>query len=268
MTASFFEIENLSCGYDRQITVLSGICFSAEKGQVVTIIGPNGSGKTTLLKTIPGLIRPKAGRVLLDGQSIADMSGRDRSVRIAMVMQSMESIYMTVEEYVLLGRLPFFKPYQFIEDTRDIRAARQYMDFTGILHLKDSPLSHISSGERQLATITKALVQEPRLLLMDEPTSHLDISHQARILDLILEMKEKTGLTVVMVQHDLNLASEYSDRVILLSKREKTLYRSGVPEAVITREHIRAVYDTDVVVTPNPHSGRPGIFIRKTLKTV
>ncbi|THB72948.1 MAG: ABC transporter ATP-binding protein [Desulfobacteraceae bacterium] len=244
--------------------VLHHINFQAQKGEVVTIIGPNGSGKTTLLKTIPGLIHALEGYALLDQEDLSQMPAKLKAKRVAMVMQPMESIYMTVEEYVLLGRLPYFKTYQFIEDPSDIRAADKYLEYTGISHLKGESLSRISSGERQLATIAKALAQEPELLLMDEPTSHLDISHQAQILKLITDLKQQHDLTVVMVQHDLNLAGEYSDQVILLDKETQTLYKSGSPKEVITEAHIRAVYHTDVVVESNPHSGRPGVFLRKS----
>lgn len=262
MTRPFLEIRNLSCGYDKKV-ILKDLSFSAEKGEILTIIGPNGSGKTTLLKTLPGLIKSISGDVLLEGKKIEEMSCLERAAQIAMVMQAAESVYMTVEEYVLLGRLPYFKPYQFFEDKKDLDAAQKYMAFTHILHLRRSPLSQISSGERQLATIAKALVQEPALLLMDEPTSHLDISHQAQILKRVLEMKNRYGLTVIMIQHDLNLASEYSDRVVLLNKEQGTLFKCGTPEQVITRKNIQEVYHTDVVVETNPLSGRPGIFIRK-----
>lgn len=262
MRRSFLEVRGVSCGYDREV-VLKDISFAAEKGEILTIIGPNGSGKTTLLKAIPGLVRPAAGDVFLEGRPILDMPGPERAAKVAMVMQATESIYMTVEEYVLLGRLPYFKPYQFFEDKNDVETALKYMEFTHILHLRKAVLSQISSGERQLATIAKALVQEPDLLLMDEPTSHLDISHQAQILKRVEEMKTRYGLTVVMVQHDLNLASEYSDQVVLLSKDQKTIFSSGPPETVITRENIKEVYHTDVVIEANPSSGRPGIFIRK-----
>jgi iron complex transport system ATP-binding protein len=261
MTPPFLDIARLSCGYGSQM-VLKEISFSVQKGDIVTIIGPNGCGKTTLLKTLPGLIPALGGRVNMQGQDMKKMPRALRARTIAMVMQTLESIHMTVEEYVLLGRLPHFSSWQFLENEADRDLARSFMTFTHIDHLKRSPLSCISSGERQLAGIAKALVQEPALLLMDEPTSHLDISHQAQILNRVKTMKDRHGLTVVMVQHDLNLASEYSDQVVLLDKNTSTVFKYGTPEAVITRDNIRAVYHTDVVVAPNPHSGRPGIFIK------
>lgn len=261
MTGPFLDITALSCGYGSQ-AVLRDISFFVQKGEIVTIIGPNGCGKTTLLKTLPGLIPALSGRVTIQGQNLNTMPKALRAKTIAMVMQTLESIHMTVKEYVLLGRLPHFSPWQFLENKADRQIAESFMTFTHIDHLRHSPLSCISSGERQLAGIAKALVQEPSLLLMDEPTSHLDISHQAQILNRVKTMKEKHGLTVVMVQHDLNLASEYSDRVLLLDKQSRTAFKFGTPDTVITRDNIRAVYHTDVVVAPNPHSGRPGIFIK------
>ncbi len=264
MTDVFLDIRDLSCGYGG-IPVLDRISFSVRKGELATIIGPNGAGKTTLLKSIPGLVSPMAGEILLSGKDIHAMPPAQRALKVAVVLQAMESVYMTVEEYVLLGRLPFFKPYQYFEDKTDLDAARTYMEFTGIAHLRSSALSEISSGERQLATIARALVQEPELLLMDEPTAHLDISHQALILELVTTMAASRRVAVVMVQHDLNLASEYSDQVILLDKKSRSLYACGAPKAVITRENIRAVYDTDVAIETNPHSLKPGVFIRKNL---
>lgn len=261
MTGPFLDIAALSCGYGSQV-VLRDISFFVQKGEIVTIIGPNGCGKTTLLKTLPGLIPALAGRVTMQGQNLNTMPRPLRAQTIAMVMQTLESIHMTVEEYVLLGRLPHFTAWQFLENQTDRQLAESFMTFTHIDHLRRSPLSRISSGERQLAGIAKALVQEPTLLLMDEPTSHLDISHQAQILNRVKTMKDRHGLTVVMVQHDLNLASEYSDRVLLLDKQTQTVFKYGTPESVITRDNIRAVYHTDVVVASNPHSGRPGIFIK------
>jgi iron complex transport system ATP-binding protein len=261
MTGAFLEIEELSCGYGRQV-VLEKISFSVKKGDIVTIIGPNGCGKTTLLKTLPGLLPTLAGRVKMQDRDLETMPRAERARTIAMVLQTLESIHMTVEEYVLLGRLPHFSSWQFLENASDRDLARSFMSFTHIDHLRRSPLNCISSGERQLAGIAKALVQEPALLLMDEPTSHLDISHQAQILNRVKTMKDRHGLTVVMVQHDLNLASEYSDQVLLLDKDTQTVFQYGTPETVITRDNIRSVYHTDVVVAPNPHSGRPGIFIK------
>lgn len=264
MTDPFLDIAALSCGYGSQV-VLRDTTFSVQKGEIVTIIGPNGCGKTTLLKTLPGLIPALAGRVTMQGQDLSTMPRPHRAQTIAMVMQTLESIHMTVEEYVLLGRLPHFTAWQFLENQTDRKLAESFMTFTHIDHLRRSPLSCISSGERQLAGIAKALVQEPILLLMDEPTSHLDISHQAQIMNRVKTMKDRYGLTVVMVQHDLNLASEYSDKVLLLDKQTQTVFKYGTPDTVITRDNIRAVYHTDVVVASNPHSGRPGIFIKTDL---
>ncbi len=221
-----------------------------------------------MLKTLPGLIPALKGRVKLQGQNLNTMPRNLRAQTIAMVMQTLESIHMTVEEYVLLGRLPHFSSWQFLENEADRALARSFMSFTHIDHLRHSPLSCISSGERQLAGIAKALVQEPMLLLMDEPTSHLDISHQAQILNRVKTMKDRHGLTVVMVQHDLNLASEYSDRVLLLDKKPGPFSRTGIPETVITRDNIRAVYHTDVVVASNPIPGGPAFSSKPIYKKV
>ena len=148
---------------------------------------------------------------------------------------------MTVEAYVLLGRLPFFKPRQFFDTRRDRELAREYMEMTGIAHLAQSSMDRISGGERQLAALARALTQEPDLLVLDEPTAHLDITHSSKILELICGLRRRLDLTVLMVIHDLNLAAEYSDRLVLVSKDKGGIHTAGTPETVLTRENIHVL---------------------------
>lgn len=260
MKETILRINNLFCGYDGKI-ILRDIGFEALKGEIISIIGPNGSGKTTLLRAISNIIKPEKGEIILQGENLARISHKELAGKIAVVAQAVEPAVMTVEEYVLLGRLPYFRKYQFFETKNDMSLARKYMELTDTFRLKDSLMSTISGGERQLASIARALVQEPNLLLLDEPTSHLDITHQVQILELIKRLNRELGLTVLMVLHDLNLASEYSDRLVLLNGSGGSIYRQGVPEEVITRVSIEAVYQTEVLIKKNPLSGKPYVML-------
>lgn len=253
-------IENLSFKYHEE-TILKDISFSTDPGEFISIIGPNGSGKTTLIKIISKIIKPEKGNIYIKGKNIKTLSNKQLARYIAVVRQSVDLVAMSVEDYVLLGRLPFLKKYQFFETAKDIKLAHKYMELTGILKLKDAAINKISGGERQLAAIARALTQEPMLLILDEPTSHLDITHQIQILELISSLKKTLCLTVLIVLHDLNLASEYSDRLVLMNKENGRIFKAGIPEKVLTEQTIQDVYLTRVMVRPNPVSNKPSIFL-------
>ncbi|MCP4672391.1 MAG: ABC transporter ATP-binding protein [Desulfobacula sp.] len=261
------QMENFCFGYKKEL-ILKDISFTIDRGEFISIIGPNGSGKTTLIKAVSKYIAPRQGGIYLNGDNIQNMSGKKLAKNVAVVMQSADPVAMNVEDYVLLGRLPFLKKYQFFDTRKDIEIANRYMALTDILKLKTAKMSEISGGERQLASIARALTQSPSLLLLDEPTSHLDITHQVQILDLISSLQQELSLTVLMVLHDLNLAAEYSDRLILLNsqkttKKVSTIFKTGTPEEVITESSIHEVYNTRVLVNKNPVSKKPSIFIVK-----
>jgi iron complex transport system ATP-binding protein len=190
---------------------------------------------------------------------IQQMEFKALAKKMAVVSQSPPTNSMSVEEFVLLGRIPYYQRFQFLETRQDLEIAKKMMDLTDTFRLKDQSISQISGGERQLAVIARALTQEPRLLLLDEPTAHLDITHQVGILDLIKRLNKKFGLTVIMVLHDLNLASEYCSRIILLDKGR--IFREGSPSDVLTYETVEKVYQTVVVVERNPISSKPYILI-------
>jgi iron complex transport system ATP-binding protein len=254
------EVENLSLRY-REKRILKGVSFSINPGEFVSIIGPNGSGKTTLVKAISRTLIPETGQIRIKGTDVQDMSHKTLARNISVVMQSAGPVAMDVDDYVLLGRQPFFQKYQFFETQKDLGIAKKYMELTNILQLSKSKINQISGGERQLASIARALTQEPILLILDEPTSHLDITHQVQVLELIRSLQQTLGLTILMVLHDLNLAAEYSDRLILLNKDQKNIYGTGTPEQVLTERAIQEVYHTRVMVQKNPVSGKPCIFL-------
>jgi len=252
------RIEGLTCGYGSGI-VIDNIDLEAKKGEFLGIIGPNGSGKTTILRTITRLIKPIHGTIYIDNKNIDSLSYREMARKIAVVSQNLPVVAMTVKEFVLLGRVPYHKGLQFFEDDYDLSVAEEAMSMTDTERLKDNYLSGMSGGEVQLASIARAIAQEPSLLLLDEPTSHLDITHQVSVLDLIKGLNRKRGLTVIIILHDLNLASEYCDRLVLMDKGR--IRRAGTPEEVLTYSDIEEVYHTVAVVEKNPLSGKPFVLV-------
>ncbi len=251
------DIQNLSCGYSSGFRV-HDINLSLTEGSFAGIIGPNGSGKTTLFRGISGTFRLKEGRILLEGNDLAELSWKEKAQRLAIVSQFSESAELTVEEYVLMGRLPYRKQFQFFDKKEDVDIAHHYMHLTNTYRLRNKSMTELSGGERQMANIACALSQHPRLLLLDEPTSHLDITHQIRFMNLIQRLNEEMKLSVMMIVHDLSLAAEYCD--FLLMMKNGTIFHKGEPEEVITYKHIESVYDTVVIVKTNPITGKPVVF--------
>ncbi len=254
---NILTIQNLSCGYPK--FQLSDINFEIPRGSFAGIIGPNGSGKTTLFRAITGILPLKSGLITLSGKNLKAFSLRQRAQNIAIVSQFIEAGDMSVEDYVLMGRIPYHSRFNFFETDQDFEIARKYMELTDTWRFKDQLMSELSGGEQQLAAIARALTQQPELLLLDEPTSHLDITHQVQVLNVLQQLNQETGLSVLMVIHDLNLASEYCDRLILVNQGR--IHTQGKPEEVLTFQHIEDVYQTVVVTQNNPLSGKPALFL-------
>ena len=256
MKNDILTVKSLESGYDNFI--LKNIDFSINTNEFIGIIGPNGSGKTTLLKSITRLLRPKKGEILLNDQNIWKVDNKVIAKNIAVVTQNNDSSYMNVFDFILLGRIPYFKKMQLFETKYDRDIAEKYMKLTDTFKYKDKAIDKLSGGERQLIYITSALTQEPKLLLLDEPTAHLDISHKITVLDLIKKLNKELNLTVLIVLHDLNLASEYCDRIILLSNGK--IHQIGRPDEVLKYNTIEEVYNTIVVIDKNPVSKKPYVF--------
>jgi iron complex transport system ATP-binding protein len=263
----FLSLQNVKCGY-RNGFRLEPVSFGISKGVFAGIIGPNGSGKSTLFKGIAGDLPLLDGSVMLDGVSLQQMGVKQRARQLAVVSQFTEVGDITVEDYVLMGRLPYREPFRFFESDEDVNIAQHYMQLTDVFHLKDKRMHQLSGGEQQLAAIAQALTQQPRLLLLDEPTSHLDIMHQVQVLNLIQRLNQETGITVLMIIHDLNLAGEYCDYLIMMNKGQ--IHTHGTAEEVLTFSNIEQVYKTVVVTQTNPVSKKPAIFLvsDKVLRTV
>jgi iron complex transport system ATP-binding protein len=255
--ASMVNVEGLSCGYGKEM-VLKEISFEVKTGQFVGLIGPNGSGKTTMIRAIGGLLSPQEGVVLVDGKPVSRKGRRELASKMAVVIQSPEATpAFSVEEFVLLGRIPHWSRFQLLETKTDVEIAERAMALTGISHLRGRGMRELSGGERQLANLARALAQGPDLLLLDEPTAHLDIGHQVQIMRL-LEKLNREALTIVAVLHDLNLASLYCERLVLLEKGR--LRSAGRPDEVLTEEIINEVYKTSIVVKQDAHMSRPLVF--------
>ncbi|NPA35300.1 MAG: ABC transporter ATP-binding protein [Chlorobi bacterium] len=261
------KIKDLISGYPGSF-MLDRINVAISKGAFAGIIGPNGSGKTTLFKTITGDLKLKSGKILLDEKDTSLMSSRERAKKMAIVTQTIDAADVPVDDYVLMGRLPYKKPFQLLDKKEDIEIAKKYMQLTGVDKYKHKLMNRLSGGEQQMAAIARALAQEPELLLLDEPTSHLDISHQVQILNLLQQLNEELGLTILMIIHDLNLAGEYCNNLVMLNKGR--VHISGSPDEVLNYKDIEEVYKTVVITQKNPLSGKPAIFLvsGKTLGNV
>ncbi len=241
------------------IQALRGVTMSAKHGEFLGIIGPNGSGKSTLLRAIVRELRPHEGQILLDGRDIWLFDSRALARRVAVVPQNTAIAFdFTVLEVVLLGRTPHLGRLE-MEGANDYQAAENALAVTDTAHLRDRPATQISGGELQRVMIAKALAQEPELLLLDEPTSHLDINHQLHIMDLVRELNDQRGLTVISVHHDLNLAAQYCDRLVVL--KDGVVFSEGSPADVLTAETVEEAYGAEVEVGRHPVNGRPFVIL-------
>ena len=249
-------LEDVSGGYGTR-PVLKGVSFRVGAGEFVGVIGPNGSGKSTLVRGISRILPVLSGRVFLEGSDAAGMTRREIARRLAVVPQTQPLFYdFTVDEVVRMGRTPHLGRFQLAGAT-DREACRRAMEATEVYHLRGRSLAALSGGERQRALIARALAQQPRLLLLDEPDAHLDINHKVEVFDLLAELNRSEGLTVVCISHDLNLAALYARRIILLT--EGQVAADDTPEAILTEPILRRTYGVETVVRPHPVTGRPQV---------
>jgi iron complex transport system ATP-binding protein len=253
------SVSQLSCRQSSQFQ-LENISFTIAESSCVGIIGPNGSGKTTLLKAVTGCIPTKSGHIQYCNRPIASYNQQDLSKEIAIVLQSTElDQSILVEDYILLGRNPYRKRWQFWESEHDIQFAEEAMKVTQIESLRLRKINALSGGEKQLVRIARAMAQDPRLFLLDEPTNHLDIAHQLQILTLLNRLKREKNMSIMIVLHDLNLASEFCDELILMQHGK--IFTMGYAKDVLTFQNIESVYHTLVIEGENPISKKPYVFL-------
>jgi iron complex transport system ATP-binding protein len=238
------KIENLSFGYSGQ-ALLYALEASVQRGEMVGLLGPNGSGKTTLLKLLSGVLRPQQGRILLEGRDLVAWGRREVARRIAVVPQELQVPFaFTVEQLVALGRTPFIGPFG-TRSNKDRQIVREAMQIAEVEMLAGRIFNELSGGERQRVIVALALAQQPRLLLLDEPTSHLDIKYQIEVLELVRRLNRETGVTVIAAMHDLNLAARYFPRLLLF---QRGIVADGGPAEVLEPHLLRRLYGITVQV--------------------
>jgi iron complex transport system ATP-binding protein len=246
------KLESVSCAYDGS-TVLAGATLDVRPGELVAVAGPNGSGKTTLLRAAARALPPRAGRVLLDGRDLYRETGAAAAARaIAVVPQDAAIEFeFLVEEMVLMGRHPHLGRFD-VESERDRAAARSAMERTGVWELKDRPITELSGGERRRVFLARALAQEARILLLDEPTAHLDLHFQVETLRIV-RGHVAAGGAAVAVLHDLNLAAACATRLVLL--KEGRVAADGPTATMLEEGRLKEVFGPDVIVRSHPDGG-------------
>lgn len=246
--------ENLTVGYGDRI-IVDGLDLEIPTGVVTTVIGPNGCGKSTLLRTLGRLLKPKSGQVLLDGKAISSLKTKDVARTLGMLPQApVAPEGLTVADLVARGRHPHQSWLRQWSSDDEGEVARA-LALTGVSELADRPVDQLSGGQRQRAWISMSLAQGTDILLLDEPTTYLDLAHSIEVLDLVDRLHEEMGRTVVMVLHDLNLAARYSDRLIVMS--EGAVVAAGTPSEVISPELLLEVFGLEARVIEDPVADRP-----------
>ena len=239
---------------------LEEIDLSIPEGSFLALIGPNGSGKTTLLQLMSGLLDPRSGRIALDGQPLDQLSRSQLARQMAVISSEQHFEFpFPVAEVVTMGRFPYLGRFEKL--TRgDREIVDEALEWTQTLHLRDRPISQLSSGERQRVLIARAVAQKPSILMLDEPNVHLDLNHQIAIFRLLRRLNQEFSVTVVVVLHDLTAAAVFCQTVALLC--EGKLAKTGPPQEVITTEILRDVYRADIEVHPSPLGGIPQVAYR------
>ena len=239
---------------------LEGVSFDVAEGEIFGVAGPNSAGKTTLLRLLSKVHEPERGDIRLQGTPLPRVTRRALARQVGVVPQEVAVAFpFTVEELCLMGRYPHAEGRLF-EEPHDLARARDAMALAGVSELGGQPIDTLAGGERQRALLARALAQEPRLLLLDEPTSHLDLRHQREIVGLLRRLNRDRRMTIVFVSHDLNLAAELGDRVLLLVGGR--VARIGAPTEILDEPTLEAAYRCPVWVDKSPISGRPIIHIR------
>ncbi len=246
-------LKDLYFGYEKNKQVLKNINLTFNKGEFIGIIGPNGCGKSTLLNIICRVLELQKGSIILDGKNLDNISQLELAKRVAVVPQ--ESAFefdFTALEIVLMGRLPYLTRFQ-IEGADDRKLARYAMVRTKCWEFRDKYIKNLSGGEKQRVIVARALTQGTKYLLLDEPTSHLDLNFQYEILDLLSELNRTKKVTMISVFHDINLASKYCTRLILMKYGK--IIADGLPEKIITQKNMSKIYDFNIILKEHPREG-------------
>jgi iron complex transport system ATP-binding protein len=252
------EMQKVTLGYDHH-PVMEDITLKVSPGELVGLIGPNGSGKSTIIKALSHIISPKSGKILINGRNITDIPRRELACLVGVVPQlPLLPSTFTAFEIVLMGRNPHMGLFQ-SEGRRDWEMAREAMARTGTAELANRYVNELSGGEIQCLLIARVLVQDTRAILLDEPTANLDIGRQVEVLDLIKKLCTDNNLSVLAAIHDLNLAAQYCDRLLLIKNRH--IHAEGTPREVITDKNIRDVYGAENCVYTHPVNSLPTVLL-------
>ncbi|MGM0406204.1 MAG: ABC transporter ATP-binding protein, partial [Thermoplasmatota archaeon] len=246
------EVIELTTGYGEK-EVLKNISFDLKNGEILGVIGPNGSGKSTLIKALTGVIPTWSGKIKYDGKNINDFHRRERARKIGVVPQdTFINFPFTSWEVVMMGRNPYLGRFENPKRDDEL-SVKKAMKMTKTLKFKNRSVRELSGGELQRVVVARALAQEPRLIFLDEATSHLDIGHKLEIMNLMKDRTKHQNKGVLSVHHNLNLAARYCDDIVLLDDGE--IHAKGTPKEVLTRAHLRAVYGIEAEVDENPRDG-------------
>ncbi|MGF9976669.1 adenosylcobinamide amidohydrolase [Viridibacillus arvi] len=256
-------VENITGGYDATRPIIQDVSFTVKKGEILGVLGPNGSGKSTLLKVISGILPSTNGQVLIEEQNIKHFSPKEFARKMAVLPQLHAHAFShTVRETVALGRYPHQNSWFSTWSEQDENAVKTAMKQTGVDSYEHTNLEFLSGGEQQRTFVAQALAQQADILLLDEPTNHLDIAHQRQLLDMIRLEAVQNGLTVISVFHDMNLASLYCDRLLLMDKGH--VKAIGEPHEVLKEKQILEVYNTRVSSYPHPELPKPQVTLMPT----
>ncbi|HET7627449.1 MAG TPA: ABC transporter ATP-binding protein [Bacillales bacterium] len=248
------EARALSVAYG-DVPVLDGLNLDVPEGKITVFIGKNGCGKSTLLSTFARMLKPSSGEVLLNGKKISTRRTKQIARELAVLPQGPTAPEgLTVLQLVKQGRYPYQSWLKQWSDA-DEAAVRKALDVTGLAELADRPVEALSGGQRQRAWVAMVLAQDTETILLDEPTTYLDMSHQVEILDLLFDLNKKEGRTIVMVLHDLNLACRYADHLVAVNDR--TVYAEGAPEEIMSEALVKAIFGLDVKIASDPIFGTP-----------
>jgi len=252
LTGKMLEVDKISVSYDGR-NILCDVSFSLEPGKIVALLGANGAGKTTLIRAVNGAVETKTGNVVLNGKPVASLSRREIAKKIAVVAQENETKFpLTVLEFVLAGRFVHGGAFGW-ETDEDIRIAESVLNECDLTDFRDRLMNELSGGERQRVVLARALAVESEILLLDEPTANIDLAHQALMFRLVRARCREMNCSAIVITHDLNLAAEFAEKIILLKDGE--VFAQGDPGKVLTRENLQNVFAVDVLLDKNPASG-------------
>lgn len=258
-----FRMENLASGYE-QVRVFEGLNLTIEEGKVTTIIGPNGCGKSTLLKTIGRILKKQQGTVYLQEQNMQNLSTKDIAKKLAILSQTpIAPGQLKVEELIAYGRYPHRNNVNRLTN-KDEEMIEWALTVTNTMEYRNRELAQLSGGQRQRVWLAMALAQETNILLLDEPTTYLDMAHQLEVLDIVKSLNEQHSCTVVMVLHDINHAARYSDHLIAM--RKGIIMQTGTPQEILSAEVMRKVFNIDARIMEDPVTNTPVCYGYEILK--